>query len=440
MAEVGIDEALQIAIQIHREAFRSRDSERLAQARTVYERILEAVPDHAQAMHHLGVLLHQAGESERAFEMIERAMQAQPNDPTMYNNLGNMLTERERHAEASAAYRRAIDLGYEGANAVSNLGVSLVAAGETDEAMATFQRALELDPKHPGAHSNLGGLLNRARRYPEAIAHLQQSIESEPLYAPTRRTLALAYYRSGRQSEAIDSLRAWLEVMPGQPEAVHFLAALTQQNVPGRASDDYVRHSFDHLATRFDEHLRDLGYRAPELVAEAITPVLGAPEGRLDVLDAGCGTGLCAESLRPYAKRLSGVDLSPAMLERAGRRSAYDELVEGELTAFIAAHPAQFDVIVSADTLCYFGNLNEVFTAARGALRARGVFAFTVEQSPRSEPPFVLQLHGRYAHAEEYVRRLLADAGFEIHTLSNVTLRMEAGEPVAGMVVVALAV
>jgi predicted TPR repeat methyltransferase len=437
-AEVGIDEALAIAIQLHREAFRTRDSERLATARSVYERILQAVPEHAQALHLLGVLSHQAGDSERAIELIERAMRARPNDPTMYNNLGNVLVEKERHAEAAVAYRRAIELGYEGANAESNLGASLTALGEADAAVAAFERALALDPKHAGAHGNLGSMLYHKRRYPEAISHLEQAIAGEPKFAPTRRTLALSLHRSGRQNEAIDSLRAWLEVTPDQPDAVHFLAAFTQQNVPERASDDYVRSAFDSLAIRFDEHLRELGYRAPELVAAAVTPLLGAADGRLDVLDAGCGTGLCAASLRPYAKTLTGVDLSPAMLERAERRGGYDELVEAELTAYIRARSAQFDVIVSADTLCYFGDLGAFLRAARGALRARGVLAFTVESAQRSSPPFVLELHGRYAHAADYVQCALADAGFELHTSDLVTLRMEAGQPVAGRVVVAL--
>ncbi|HET7538831.1 MAG TPA: tetratricopeptide repeat protein [Polyangiaceae bacterium] len=439
MAELTIEDALAFAIQLHQDAFRARDSAGLLKARTVYERILEAVPEHADALHFLGVLLHQIGETEGGLELIARAMLARPNDAMMYNNLGNVLTEKDRHEEAAVAYRRAIELGYQGADAESNLGVSLKAVGDLEAAMAAFRRALALDPRHAASHGNLGGMLFRARRYPEAISHLQQAIALEPRFAPTRRSLALALYRAGRQNEAVASLRAWLEVTPGQPEAVHFLAAFSQQNVPGRASDGFVRNSFDALATRFDEHLRDLGYRAPELLAAAIAPELGVPDGGLDVLDAGCGTGLCAASLRPYAKRLSGVDLSPAMLELAERRGGYDELVEAELTTYIEARPAQFDLIVSADTLCYFGDLAAVLAAARRALRARGVLAFSVERSPRSSPSFWLQPHGRYSHATDYVQRALTDAGFELRTSDIVTLRLEAGEPVVGLVVVAVA-
>ena len=45
-----------------------------------------------------------------------------------------------------------------------------------------------------------------------------------------------------------------------------------------------------------------------------------------------------------------------------------------------------------------------------------------------------LEWHGRYAHAQRYVERVLAAAGLEPH-LTEAELRMEAGAPVAGLVV-----
>ena len=53
------------------------------------------------------------------------------------------------------------------------------------------------------------------------------------------------------------------------------------------------------------------------------------------MLDAGCGTGLCGPLIAPYARRLVGVDLSERMLAQARARDVYDELVKGELTAYL---------------------------------------------------------------------------------------------------------
>jgi predicted TPR repeat methyltransferase len=101
--------------------------------------------------------------------------------------------------------------------------------------------------------------------------------------------------------------------------------------------------------------LAKLSYRAPALVAEMLKRSGVDPSKRVHILDAGCGTGLCGPLVAPYACRLVGVDLSEGMLARARERDVYDVLVKGELTAYLEACTDTFDVIVSADTLVYFG-------------------------------------------------------------------------------------
>ena len=104
------------------------------------------------------------------------------------------------------------------------------------------------------------------------------------------------------------------------------------------------------------------------------------PSKALDVLDAGCGTGLCGPLVAPYARRLVGVDLSARMLRQAEERHVYDALHKFELTAYLQDNPGAFDVIVSADTLVYFGPLEQVVVAAAAALRPGGRLVFTVEE------------------------------------------------------------
>ena len=160
------------------------------------------------------------------------------------------------------------------------------------------------------------------------------------------------------------------------------------------------------------------------------------PLGKLSILDAGCGTGLCGPLLRSKARRLVGVDLSSGMLAKARGRNVYDELHEGELGAFMRAHPAAYDVVISADTLVYFGALEEAMAGAHDALLPGGLLAFTVEAEPAgSAQKFRLQSHGRYTHAEVYVRACLAGAGFDVLQIEPGVLRKEAGADVRGLVV-----
>jgi predicted TPR repeat methyltransferase len=164
-----------------------------------------------------------------------------------------------------------------------------------------------------------------------------------------------------------------------------------------------------------------------------------APEKSLDVLDAGCGTGLCGALVAPYARRLVGVDLSDGMLALAREKNVYDDLVNGELTTYLRDHRGTFDLVVSADTLVYFGDLSAVADAAAHALRPGGMLVCTLEHAVDADPdvPFRLAFHGRYNHAQAYVERALTAAGFRA-TIAHAELRTEAGAPVAGLVVRAM--
>jgi predicted TPR repeat methyltransferase len=217
------------------------------------------------------------------------------------------------------------------------------------------------------------------------------------------------------------------------------LAACSGQAAAERASDGFVRETFDGFAETFDQVLKNLDYRAPALTAQAVSEVAGPPAARLDVLDAGCGTGLCGERLKPYARRLVGVDLSRGMLDKAAERGLYDELVQAELAAFLASAAAAWDLVVSADTLVYFGDLRGVMAAAALALRPGGHLVFTAERAAEDQAPvgWGLNPHGRYSHSELYLRQVIGEAGLQLVQISPCQPRVESQKPVDGLLVVA---
>lgn len=354
----------------------------------------------------------------------------------MYINLGNVLTEIDRFEEAAEAYGQAIALAPGLADAHSNLGVLLRGLGRFAEAEEQYRAAIAADPDHADAYDNLGRLLAGTGRIDEAIKAHARAIELRPRGKDSRRFLVAAHAAVGETDKALAVLDEWLTFEPDSDMARHLRAAISGENVPPRASDGFVEQMFDRFANSFDARLASLHYRAPRLVAEAVQAALGPPSGTAQVLDAGCGTGLCGPFLAPYAAELDGVDLSGQMLEKAQRRKCYDQLVKEELTAYLAARPDAYDLVVSADTLCYFGRLEEVSAAAAAALRPDGLFIFTLE-AERGGAPMRLNPHGRYSHDEAYVVGALTGAGLHIETIGHNTLRMEKGEPVAGLIVTA---
>jgi predicted TPR repeat methyltransferase len=244
----------------------------------------------------------------------------------------------------------------------------------------------------------------------------------------------LAHCTLGEVGEAIAILDEWLEEEPDHPVARHMLAACTGRDVPLRASNGFIQSTFDSFAASFESKLDKLSYRAPALVSAMLAQAGLEPVNALDVLDAGCGTGLCGPLVAPYARRLVGVDLSSGMLDIAKQKNVYDELVNSELTEYLRAHGKTFDVIVSADALVYFGELDDVLAAAAAALRPNGLLICTLEHGAADCVGYHLELHGRYSHARLYVERLLARLGLQ-PTIVCADLRMEAGAPVPGLVI-----
>ncbi|MET0406721.1 MAG: methyltransferase domain-containing protein, partial [Cystobacter sp.] len=211
-------------------------------------------------------------------------------------------------------------------------------------------------------------------------------------------------------------------------------AAETGAPPPERSADAYVRALFDVYAPTFDDSLRGfLAYRAPELLMDAVHAVLGDRRA-LDVLDLGCGTGLAGPLLRPLARRLEGIDLSPGMLDKARERGVYDVLRAGEITGALSSAREPAGLIVAVDVLVYFGALEPLFLAVAQRLTPDGLFAFTVEKSPT--PGYRLQPSARYAHHLEYVRRCAHGAGLRPVLEREDTLRRQAGQPVTGHLVV----
>jgi predicted TPR repeat methyltransferase len=389
-------QSLQRVIELHKAG-------RLAEAEAGYMVLLRAHPDDGDVLHFLGMLRMHQGRRGAALALIRRSLNLLPANPHAWNNLANLLTAEERDDEAEAAYTRALDL----------------------------------EPKLAEAWFNLGVLFRRSRRPDKALESFRKVLESNPGFVKGYESLGLLLYRMGRLGDAAEVYRQWASVAPDNPIPRHMVAATSGADVPERATDQYVSHLFDSFAGSFDECLARLGYAAPSLLAAAISERMKFGEGRFDILDAGCGTGLCGVLLRSSAKHLVGVDLSSGMLAQARGRKIYDELIESELCACMRARPGAFDIVNCADTLVYFGALEEAAAAAATCLRPGGLFAFTAEAEPGDSPHrYRLQAHGRYTHRADYVRESLQAAGFAAPEIEPVVLRKERGEDVKGHLVV----
>jgi len=429
-------------LELLQQAIKAHQAGELDEAERLYGEVLGLQAAQPDAMHFLGVLSHQRGRSDEALALIGAALKITPRHPDAHNNLGNVHKECSRLAEAEACYRRALACGPGHYNALSNLALVLEAQERLDDAFDAYTQLLQQAPTYAHGHYRLGMFLRNHAQHEE---HLEQAAECfrQAFRYDERNVRALegvgiSLYMLGRHDQAATVYRDWLAREPNNPVPRHMLASCGAAEAPPRAADDYVRDVFDGFAESFDEQLlNNLGYRAPQVLTEALTTLLPAAARHLDVLDAGCGTGLCAPLVREYARRLVGVDLSPGMVDKARARGGYDALEVAELTAWLGDHPGEFDVVISADTLVYFGELAPVLTATAAALRASGWLGFTLESIDGEDDRAELDSSGRYRHSRAYVQRVLEASGFTDISIRADTLRKERGQPVGSWVVLA---
>ncbi len=386
-----------------------------------------------QAWTSLANLLSQLERYAEALTAFGAALALAPANVAAWRGLGLAQIHHEDFLAAADALERAIALGGEDPDLLLNLGVSLLKSGRFELAQPRLARATTLAPASAAALEmlRLCNLLLAASQGDMAVARAAYPAGAfdSPQTADRIFKTALLYLDwAGRAAAAGLIAEAWVAQRPDNVEAVHLRDAVLGQPAHRQPAALVAQH-FDGAADDFDARLiQRLDYRGPEQLGALIGARLAANTD-LDVLDLGCGTGLCAAVLRPYAKRLEGVDLSPGMLAKAADRGGYDHLQVADLQAALGARTAAWDLLVAADTFPYLGDLAPVVEAAWAALRPGGWFAFTTETTDRDG--YWLRGNGRYAHGPTYLRRL-ARGRFEVAGQVRGPLRREGGGVVEG--------
>ena len=427
-----------------------------------------AIDPRQATMHcNLGAAWQDLGQPEQALASQDAALALNPAYALAWSNRGNSLRQLQRLDEACASYGRALALRPDYPEALCNLAISLHDLQRDDEALAAASQALQFRPRNVEALCARANALHGLQRFEEAVDQFDQALALDARHAPAWCWRGIALQKLGRFDDAVASYRQAIALRPAFADAFEFLgnalralgqhaaalvawrqalalggdaatlgfaiASLDAEATPSVAPAGYVTALFDDYAERFDAHLVGaLGYRTPELIGAALDR-RDLPE-RLDTLDLGCGTGLCAPVLRTRSRTLAGVDLSARMLDKARERGQYDALACAEIGAWLDACADRFDLVVAADVLVYFGALAALMRQVSTVLRAQGTLTCSIEA--HAGEGFILQASSRYAHALAYVEQVADAAGLRLVEATPAVLRHDRDQPVHGHVLV----
>ena len=408
------------------------------EAATQYRRALAVKPD-AMAHYNLGNVLTAQGKLDEAVAQYRHALAFEPTSADTLNNLGRVLESQGQRDEALEIYRRALALAPDNADVHNNLGALFWQQGRYDEAASHYRQALTLKPAFLDAYNNLAHVLKKQDKLAEAFACLEHALTLDPEHEGVQLNLCATLYElslTDRAAAASESARL-LATHGHRPLIRRGLSGLVSTGVDERHDSDYARAVFDHFSNTFDKTLTELGY-SPAALAQALE--IDLQQGPvLDILDAGCGTGMCGALFKPVARSLVGVDVSQRMLDKARALSIYDRLENGDAADFMVGSADAFDLVVLADVLAYVGNLTRLLRAAHQALRRNGRVAVSAENLDREGQAdgYRLWPSGRYKHSRRYLEDAFRDAGFVIGKMIESELRREAGNMIEAWIVVA---
>jgi predicted O-linked N-acetylglucosamine transferase (SPINDLY family) len=202
-----IAEALAIATTHHQAG-------RLPSAERIYRQILQAEPNHPDALHLLGLIARQVGQPTVAAELIGRAIAMNPQVAIYHCNLGTACRDLGRIDQALACFQQAVELNPEFAEAHYNRANTFRELGRLDEAAASYRQTVRFRPDFVDAYNNLGVVLQHQGNAEEAVACFQQVLRLRPDCANAYNNLGNAWYQRGQFDEATQCFQHALELRP----------------------------------------------------------------------------------------------------------------------------------------------------------------------------------------------------------------------------------
>jgi len=414
----------------------SKQKERdFSAAESFYKRALRYNPMHLDANYLLGTLYAEQRELAKALKFLQQAAEINPRSHMIQNNLGNIYQLSGQFDKAIDCYRRALGFEPNMPEVHNNLGNIYKNHQQFAEAETCYRRVLLYRPDFVEGYCNLGTVLRSQKKFQEAIENFRKALELSPSFKEAYEGLGICYSELGEREQAITCFNRYLELDPGDNSEVKlWLAKLNAGEIPKRYPAAVMLTTYEKKAQNWDADIQRPGkeFLGPKHVLEVLEELKLMQAHQLDVLDIGCGTGVCGEYLRACSRHLEGVDLSPHMLAQAQKKGYYDKLECADAIAYMQGCERTFDLIIASGVLILFGDLMPVFQAAARLLKPGGFFVFTLYRSESEAVMVRYNLH--FAHSAVYVRETAEAAGLQLALLEPKVHEFDLGEPQPGWI------
>lgn len=269
---VTLSQALLIALDHHQAG-------RVAEAEDIYRRILNADPEHADAMELLGVLAAQTGRFGAAGRILRLAVALRPDGARCLSNLAGVEQSAgvldgsvrlygralrlmpglaDAHASRAGALRRlgrpeaallaagqALALAPGHADALANRAAALLSSGDAASAERCARRSLRLNARSAVAHATLAAALAGQRRWAEAETAARDALALDRNAGEAWEVLGAVLAKLGRFAESLEAFTVTEGLRPGPSLYAARGTALIAMARPMEAAADFERALVD---------------------------------------------------------------------------------------------------------------------------------------------------------------------------------------------------
>jgi len=397
----------------------------LAAAKTQFTNVLSLNPNHLEAQFYLGVLAIEAGELEKAEEAFQAVLTLDAEHVEAITNLGVIALKRDENQIAVDLFSKALALDNDHIDARNNLAATFIHHDRFENALMHYDVLLKKDPENIEYLYNSGvaemalGHLDKASVFFDGILKLQAD------HVPALNNQAAIYLKKNEKEKAQQFLERALTANPNDTASEHMLNAIKGKS-EAKTSPEYAQNLFNNYALYYDQHMQGaLEYGIPQHTGRMIHQLEIHDIDK--TLDLGCGTGLSGPILREISQHVTGIDIAEKMLAHAKEKAIYDVLVESEVTQFLQTDKTNYDLILAADVLPYFGDLSSLFKEVANHLTPQGFFIFSTEIS--NSTPWKLELTARFSHLAEYIAQLCEKNNLHIIEQEKIPARKQNEAP-----------
>ncbi|MES2038269.1 MAG: tetratricopeptide repeat protein [Pseudomonadota bacterium] len=253
-----ISNILQQAIALHQQG-------KLAAAEALYLQVLQAQPEHFDALQLLGVIAKQSGDAALAVTRLRQAIAIDAQQAIAHGNLGTALQDLGLPQEALASYDMALQLKPDYAMAWNNRGNTLRSMGKLPAALHNYDKALRLNPRYTEALLNRGIAQQEMDEHQQALQDFDEALTLKPQDAAIHFARAFSLQCQRLYEDAIAGYEDVLHLQPEHIQAwcnrgiclqkiKQFAAALDSFEQATKIKPDYVKA---HL--QYGNTLRQMG-------------------------------------------------------------------------------------------------------------------------------------------------------------------------------------